>query len=160
MKSLKAYFLYLYEYNTWANQRILGTLSLQQVMDEKILQIMGHVVAAQWLWLHRVMHLPPPALKLWGSYTLDELLPLHAEAAEKWLQYINSRDSFDEELSYTNYQGEPFTNNVQHIMIHLVNHATYHRGQVALLMRMKGYEPVNTDLITYDRIRTGQLSDT
>jgi uncharacterized damage-inducible protein DinB len=45
------------------------------------------------------------------------------------------------------------------IMIHQVNHATYHRAQVAMLMRQQGYQPVNTDFITWDRVRTGQLKD-
>jgi uncharacterized damage-inducible protein DinB len=44
-------------------------------------------------------------------------------------------------------------------MAHLVNHGTYHRGQVAVLLREKGYDPVNTDFITYDRVLRGQLKD-
>ncbi|MFM8742635.1 MAG: DinB family protein [Cytophagales bacterium] len=44
-------------------------------------------------------------------------------------------------------------------MIHLVNHGSYHRGQVAMLLRERGYEPFNTDLITYDRVLLGQWKD-
>jgi uncharacterized damage-inducible protein DinB len=44
-------------------------------------------------------------------------------------------------------------------MIHLVNHSTYHRAQIATLLRQGGLEPVNTDFITYDRVVTGQLKD-
>ena len=44
-------------------------------------------------------------------------------------------------------------------MIHLVNHSSYHRAQIALLLRQKGYEPINTDFITYDRVLRGQLKD-
>jgi uncharacterized damage-inducible protein DinB len=156
---MKEYFLRLYRYNAWANHRLMNALSRQQVTDEKVLEITGHILAAQLLWLHRVQRLPPPDVKLWGRYTLTELTRLSAEASEKWLQFAASRDTFNEELTYTNYKGEPYTNNVETIMIHLVNHSSYHRGQVALLMRQLGYEPVNTDLITWDRIQRGQLTD-
>jgi uncharacterized damage-inducible protein DinB len=46
---------------------------------------------------------------------------------------------------------------VEQIMIHLVNHSSYHRGQIAMLLRQNGFEPVNTDYITYDRVISGQL---
>ncbi len=156
---MKAYFQKLYLYNEWANNRVLKALKGQQVADSKILEIMGHVVAAQLLWLHRVKHLPPPDVKLWGLYSLEEIASMSDSACKQWLQFVAERDTFNEELSYLNYKGEPYTNNVETIMIHLVNHSSYHRAQVALLLRQKGYEPVNTDFITYDRILRGQWKD-
>ena len=45
------------------------------------------------------------------------------------------------------------------IMIHLVNHSSYHRAQIAMLLRQNGFEPVNTDFITYDRVITGQMKE-
>lgn len=156
---MKEYFIKLYHYNAWASNRVLDTLKTQQVSDSKILEVMGHVVAAQLLWLHRVKRLPPPDVKLWGAYSLDEISAMSASACTQWLQFVHDRDNFNEELSYTNYKGELYTNNVETIMIHLVNHSTYHRAQVALLLRQKGYEPVNTDFITYDRILRGQWKE-
>ena len=44
-------------------------------------------------------------------------------------------------------------------MIHLVNHSSYHRAQIAMLLRQKGMEPINTDFITYDRVKRGQLQE-
>ncbi len=54
-------------------------------------------------------------------------------------------------LSYTNSSGRPFTNRVSDILFHIVNHSTYHRGQIALLLRQQGLEPVPTDYIFYKR---------
>jgi uncharacterized damage-inducible protein DinB len=156
---MKKYFLKLYQYNAWANKRVLGTLQRQQVGDEKILSLMGHVVAAQFLWLHRIKGLPPPDVKLWGEYKLEQLIGLAEKAGKEWLDYVASNDSFDREMTYKNYVGEPYTNNVEMIMIHLVNHSSYHRAQVAMLLRQKGLEPINTDFITYDRVITGQLPE-
>jgi uncharacterized damage-inducible protein DinB len=156
---MKEYFLKLYQYNAWANSRVLNCLQRQSVEDEKILTLMGHIVAAQFLWLHRIKGLQPPDVKLWGSYTFEQLSTMAEDAGKKWLQFVESEDNFNRELSYTNYVGEPYTNNVEMIMIHLVNHSSYHRAQIAMLLRQKGLEPINTDFITYDRVIRGQWKE-
>jgi uncharacterized damage-inducible protein DinB len=156
---MKEYFLKLYQYNAWSNKRVLGCIERQQVNDEKILSLMGHIVAAQFLWLHRIQGLPAPDVKLWGNYTLEQLKAMAEDAGKKWLSFVESQDNFNRELSYTNYVGDPYTNNVETIMIHLVNHSSYHRAQIAMLLRQKGFEPINTDFITYDRVIRGQWKE-
>jgi uncharacterized damage-inducible protein DinB len=156
---MKQYFLKLYRYNAWASKRVLGTLQRQDVRDEKILTLMGHIVAAQFLWLHRIKGLPAPDVKLWGDYSLEQVLTMTEKAGNEWLEFVESTDNFNRELTYKNYVNELYTNNVENIMIHLVNHSSYHRAQIAMLLRQKGFEPINTDFITYDRVITGQLKE-
>lgn len=156
---MKSYFLKLYQYNAWANKRVLDCLLRQHVNDEKILAVMGHVVAAQFLWLHRIQGLPPAQVKLWGEYKLEQLVSMSAEITQRWVQFVTDTDDFNRDLSYNNYVGDPYITNVEMIMIHLVNHSSYHRAQVAMLLRQKGFEPINTDFITYDRILRGQWKD-
>lgn len=154
---MKKYFLKLYQYNAWANQRVIDCLNQQKVDDEKILSLMGHILAAQFLWLHRIKGLPAPDVKLWGNYSLKKLSEMAELAGKQWLEYVERNDDFNREMTYRNYTGDPYTNNVEMVMIHLVNHSSYHRAQIALLLRQKAMEPVNTDFITYDRVTTGQL---
>ncbi len=156
---MKKYFLKLYNYNYWSNQRVLSAIQKQNVTDSKVLQLMGHVLAAQYLWLHRIKGLPAPDVKLWGEYSLQKLLQMAEDVGRQWIEFVESTDNFDRELTYKNYTNDPYTNNVENIMIHLVNHSSYHRGQVAMLLRQKEYEPINTDFITYDRVITGQWKD-
>ena len=156
---MKEYFLKLYQYNAWSNDRVLRCLERQEVSDEKILSVMGHVVAAQFLWLYRIKALPPPDVKLWGQYSISQLATMAADVGKQWLEFVEKTDNFNRELTYTNYVGEPYVNNVEMIMIHLVNHSSYHRGQIAMLLRQKGFEPINTDFITYDRIIRGQWNE-
>jgi uncharacterized damage-inducible protein DinB len=156
---MKEYFLKLYQYNAWANERVIKALTTQKVSDEKILQIMGHIVAAQFLWYHRINGLPPTKVKLWGDYTLEKVTAMAQEAGKFWLEFVEKNDDFNRELSYSNYVGDPYVNNVETIMIHLVNHCSYHRAQIAMLLRQKGLEPINTDFITYDRVLRGQWKD-
>lgn len=156
---MKSYFIKLYAYNAWANIRVLDCLKKQSIEDKKILSLLGHYLAAQYLWLHRIKGLPPPDYKLWGDYTYAELERMSAGAGSLWLEFIEKNDNFNRELAYTNYVGDRYTNNVETIMIHLVNHCSYHRAQIALLLRQQGFEPVNTDFITYDRIIRGEWKE-
>jgi uncharacterized damage-inducible protein DinB len=156
---MKEYFLKLYQYNAWANSRVLGAIEQQEVDDEKILTLMSHVLAAQFLWLARIKNEPKPVYKLWDTLPVTQLKSMADEIGDKWLEFAQADDDYKRELSYNNYVGKAFVNKVENIMIHLVNHSTYHRAQVALFMRQKGFEPINTDFITYDRVITGQLKD-
>jgi uncharacterized damage-inducible protein DinB len=92
-------------------------------------------------------------------YSLPQLATMAEEAGKKWLHFVESETNFNRALTYTNYVGDPYTNNVEMIMIHLVNHSSYHRAQIAMLLRQKGFEPINTDFITYDRVITGQWKE-
>lgn len=156
---MKKYFLKLYQYNEWANNRVIDALNKQNISDEKILTLMGHIVAAQFLWFNRINGLPPADVKLWGEYKLDTLNEMVKKANSMWLEFVESQESFDRELTYRNYVGNPYTNNVEAIMMHLVNHSSYHRAQIAMLLRQKGFEPINTDFITYDRVLRGEWQD-
>lgn len=156
---MKEYFLKLYAYNEWANKRVLGCLTRQQVNSPKILTVMGHVVAAQFLWFHRINGLPPAEVKLWGEYTLPQLVSMSEDICKQWLDFVKSTDNFNRDLSYNNYVGDPYITNVEMIMIHLVNHSSYHRAQIAMLLRQAGFEPINTDFITYDRVLRGQWKE-
>jgi len=156
---MKKYFLKLYQYNEWANKRLIHCLKTQHVEDDKILTLMSHILSALSIWLARIQGRSTSPFPLWKKYTLIELEHMSKTINGQWIEFIESSDNFDRELSYTNYVGLPYKNNVEHIMMHLVNHSTYHRAQIALLLRQKNYEPVNTDFITYDRVVTGQLQD-
>src|SRR5690606_35296309 len=123
------YFLKLYQYNVWANKKVTDALVRQGVNDDQILSLMGHIVAAQLLWLHRIKGLAPPDVKLWGSYTLDQVVEMAGRAGKEWLDFVESNDDFNREMTYRNYVGDLYTNNVEMVMIHLVNHSSYHRAQ-------------------------------
>lgn len=156
---MKSYFSKLYKYNEWANRRVIRAIKEQTVTDEKILSLMSHQLSANFLWLHRIKDLPPPPYELWKTYPVEQLEKMVDESASMWNDFIESTSDFNRILKYKNYVGEYYENNVEHIMMHLVNHGTYHRGQVALLLRQRGFEPINTDFITYDRVITGQWKE-
>lgn len=157
---MKTYLEKLYQYNFWANKKVITCLKNQEVEDEKVLTLMSHVLSALCIWLARIEDRSTEPFPLWKKYSLSELEQMAETVGNQWLSFIEKNETFDRLLVYNNYVGLPYKNKVESIMIHLVNHSTYHRAQVAILLRQKDFEPVNTDFITYDRVITNQLKDT
>ena len=59
--------------------------------------------------------------------------------------------SLDQNINYTNQHGLSYVTSVRDILFHLASHGAYHRGQVSIVLRESGLEPVNTDYITFVR---------
>ncbi|MGYP003599610475 len=49
-----------------------------------------------------------------------------------------------DKISYRNSKGNAFENYVQEIFVHFINHSTYHRAQIAVLMKQLGVEAIIT----------------
>ena len=70
------------------------------------------------------------------------------------LAFIESKDEafLQEVLVYKNMKGDPYENVVEEILYHLVNHGSYHRGQLVTMLRGAGVtQLVSTDLIAWFR---------
>ena len=153
---MEDYLKKLFEYNDWANKRVLELLQKEKVDDEKILTLMSHVLAAELLWLKRIV--PSDQMyEIWKMYTLEELFNMQQISSNNWLAFIRSSHSFTNSIAYKNTKGQNYVSEVSSILIHVVNHATYHRGQIAMLLRQKGIVPVDTDFIIYERTITKQI---
>jgi uncharacterized damage-inducible protein DinB len=67
-----------------------------------------------------------------------------------------AEDEWQRELSYTTFAGIPSQTTIWQTVLHVVNHGTYHRGQITAMLRQLGAKPVNLDLIGYYRAMRGQ----
>ena len=50
-------------------------------------------------------------------------------------------------MSYRNSKGEAWSSRKEDILMHVIMHSAYHRGQVATAMRAAGSTPAYTDFI-------------
>ena len=145
---MKAYFTNLYEYNLWANQALLKTIAANPVSD-KIKALYSHNVGAHHIWNARMMN-HPFRLKIFDILDLTELKKEDELNFKHSLNLVVNQD-FNQLLTYQNIKGQTFQNTIQDIHIHLINHSTYHRGQINQLLRTEGFEPVPVDYILYAR---------
>ena len=136
----------LIRYDAWANSETLASLT-NATPPARSLRWMAHIVGAECLWLARLRSQPAP-LAVWPEIGLDACAQRLTELSRRWPEYLDAhRNSIDERVSYTNSQGEAWTNTVEQILTHVTMHSAYHRGQIASDLRAAGMEPAYTDYI-------------
>lgn len=152
----------LYDYNYWARDRQLEACA--KLAEEQFLRPMGssysslrdtlsHLLAAEWGWHERFRGRSPRSLPDW----LAELRTVEA-LRERWKlieadtrNYLAalSPEALTHPLTYQNHKGETWTYPLWQTLVHLVNHQTYHRGQVTTLLRQLGATPPAVDFLVY-----------
>lgn len=146
------------EYNIWANNRLIEHLEKQEKeIPAQALKLFSHVLNAQEIWIARMTDTVCP-VKVWQEHSLEEIKALHQRSSFKLYELLKDADieEFNREIQYTNSQNISYVSRVCDIFTHVFNHCTYHRAQVATNLRQNGLEPINTDYITYTRIKSGQ----
>ncbi len=146
-------------YMLWADRTVLA--AVREVTPEdltrdagvsfkSLLGTMAHMLGAQRVWLarfagHSLEQIPGP-----GDFP-DLLSWIHG-----WEETASETEAFvagltDEQLAtpitWTNTRGETYTLPLWQPVVHMVNHATYHRGQVISMLRQMGYQVPSTDLV-------------
>jgi len=151
-------------YNLWANERI-GHLLMAQ--DDKVLyaeqkssftslaKTVLHLWDAEMVWFSRVQGNSPsewPSKKFSGGK--PEMLKGWINTSTDLLQWVKEKnvEFLREPISYKSMKGDKYENTMEEILFHLINHGTYHRGQIITLLREVGVNQlVSTDLITWFR---------
>src|SRR5258708_25778688 len=84
-------------------------------------------------------------------YSLSECRQRLDELREKWKIYLSNLkpENLGEKIKTTNTQGKPFEHIVQNVLVHVVNHSSYHRGQLATLVHQGEGKRPGTDYIGY-----------
>ena len=147
---MKDYLLRLYRYNQWCNLQLAEHLKSLPEMESLMLRL-SHIVAAEEIWFDRIQSLDYPPLPLFEAQSLAMLLPRLEKSAQRWLNLVDHSDDFHRIISYETTQGTPYQTPLDEILIHVANHGTYHRGQIATLTRQAGHKPLATDYILFCR---------
>ena len=146
-------------YSAWATRRVVD--SVTTLSHEELSRGLGssyggvrgsleHIYQADAIWFDRLMGAPTSDLsKYVPSANFSEWLAL-LDGYVKWAEGLAPAD-WDRIVSYRNVKGEGFQSPVWQIVLHVVNHASYHRGQITTMLRQVGRTPIETDLIMYYR---------
>ena len=116
--------------------------------------LLAHVVAARRVWLGRFGVLPPAAGPLFPDN--PELAPVVAEwdtVRAAWAGYLARLTDADlaRVFEYQSLDAGRFRNRVEDILAQLFGHSSYHRGQIAVLVRAAGGTPAITDFVYWCR---------
>jgi uncharacterized damage-inducible protein DinB len=155
----------LYEYNAWANHRVLAAASaLSQEQFTKPLcssfssvrDTLGHIYGAEWIWLERFQGRSPSALPDVKEFDdVNKLKVRWMEFEPGLLNFVRGlkQEDLDRVMEYKTLKFGVYSNALWQSMQHLVNHGTYHRGQVTTMLRQLGAQPILTDLMHFYRER-------
>jgi uncharacterized damage-inducible protein DinB len=151
----------LYEFNTWATQRMFESTSV--LSDEELTRDLKnsfpsvrdtllHIVGAEWVWLTRWQGTSPSALPDTSAAST------HSQIVRWWHEIDTDRQTFltsltpnalDGIIGYTNFAGQPLAFPLWQMLRHLVNHTSYHRGQITTMLKQLGHQPIATDMILF-----------
>lgn len=167
----------LFEYDGWANHRVLkavSDLSTEQFTRDlggsfsSVRNTLVHIIAGEWVWLEYWKTPSPDSVFLASLKTRreslfsSELFPDLAAVRAKWSEVEK------QQLDFVNGLTDEFFNRVlpfrsmhtklAHLMQHVANHSTYHRGQISLMMSQLGAQPVATDFHEFLVMNRGESS--
>jgi len=141
-------------YSTWASRRLLDAalkLDAEQqhrdvgVSHKSVHATLAHILSGDRIWLSRIVGQP---IEPEGALEVE-----WPEIGRRWEQLAEGWNDSDLErvVDYKQSSGREFDSTVREIVLHVVNHATLHRGQVMAIFRQLGIAPPPTDLIFYYR---------
>jgi uncharacterized damage-inducible protein DinB len=114
--------------------------------------VFAHVAATEHLWYSRIRG-TPTELAVWPELSVAESRAIAVRHADLFDEIVaGGGDVLDQIVSYRNSAGRDFRNSVRDIVVHVTMHGSYHRGQIARLVRASGGEPPYTDYIQYKRL--------
>lgn len=159
-------FRVLYDYNFWANRRVLeacAPLSAEQFTRNNgssfpsVRDTLAHICGAEWIWLERWNgRVPTGGIPAPSDYPDFETLKRHWwEVGSNLLAYVAALGPADVNrvVEFKTLAGVPFSQPLGHCLQHLANHSTYHRGQITTMLRQLEAKPATTDLIYFYRER-------
>lgn len=152
------------QFNLWANKQFVDLLTTvpdhiyfheNKSSFSSIAKTAVHIWGAENIWLKRMQGLPTGTLPT-GELVNNKNATLQSliDSSTGLLQYVQDKSEIelDKTYPYKNIKGEPFESSYIDTLFHVVNHSTYHRGQIITMLREAGIEKVvSTDLIHYIR---------
>jgi uncharacterized damage-inducible protein DinB len=163
-------FVLLCDFNAWADRRTLD--SCAALTDAQFVQDLGssfpsvrdtlvHIMLVEWLWFERWHDRAP------DKYPPASEFPNLASLRARWtaierdlLTYVASLQPGELQriVHHKTMAGVSQAEPLWEMLQHLVNHGTYHRGQVATMLRQLKAKPASTDLIMFYRERAAKAS--
>jgi len=162
----------LYEYDRWANNRVLQAASILSAEEftrdlggslRSVRDTLMHIVRCEEGWVTCWKEPSPSStfvMDFWtrhhAAYNPDAFPDL-AAVQLKWTEVEREQVEFVNRVTNESL-GQSLTRmlpvrttqiSLAHLMQHLANHSTYHRGQVALMMRQLAAEPLATDFAIF-----------
>jgi len=146
---MKQFYSEFFEYNYHINkdlaEQFKGYTEIE--LGTQVIRLANHILNAHEVWIGRInqaMTIKSP----WEDFPIHTFSGRNKTLYAQSLEIIKNRE-LCEIITYRNFAGKEGRGKISDILTHIVNHATYHRGQIALIMRANGLEPITSDFIHF-----------
>ena len=144
---------FLFEYDRWANARMFEAVdALTDEQFASVRETLAHIIGVEWIWFQRCNRVSPRSAPEWMSNPTRDGLRTQLQTIERdWQSYVETLrdDDLARVIDYVRLEGQPGSRKLVHLLQHVINHSTYHRGQVATRMRQAGGTPNETDFLHF-----------
>ena len=148
---MKTFFKELFQYNHHFNQAVITALTENpEHTSERCVKLVSHLLNAHQIWNCKIQpgQLPYERLEIHQIQDFREIDQKNFELSMRILDHYD----LNQMVRYSISTGKVFNHSVRDILFHVINHSTYHRGQIATEFRQCGLEPLMTDYIFYKMI--------
>ncbi|HSW55081.1 MAG TPA: DinB family protein [Ignavibacteriaceae bacterium] len=148
----KDHLIHLFKYNDWATGEAARRISVAKNNEQRVYNLLSHIVNSQMIWPNRILQ-KDIVINPWENHIVERCVELSTEISSEWINFLESLEEaeLDKRIKYKNNKGETWENTIGDIVTHIINHSTYHRAQIAQLMRQSDDQPPKTDYIIYQR---------
>lgn len=156
----------LLDYHYWARDRVLD--AAEALTPEQFTRDMGssfrsirdtlaHVYSSEWAWYQRWQGVSPTghlsAEQFPDVASLRSAWTGHEAKMRAFLASLGD-DGLDRMFEYQAFNGQSAASRFSQMLQHVINHGSYHRGQVTTMLRQLGASPARSvDLIAFFRER-------
>ncbi|WP_174615292.1 DinB family protein [Virgibacillus ihumii] len=158
--------LQMYEYNEWANRQIFNRLrelpkdvyrqEVQSVFPS-VSHVLAHVYLSDLGWIevfsgknmNDSLMLQKQLKEETVSKEIEEMETMFLKLSERYKLFLSKIENIDKSLVIENPNGDLMETSVFEQVPHVVNHGTYHRGNITAMLRQMGYASVPTDYGLY-----------
>lgn len=153
---MKSFFKELIEYSHYCNKALITAChEHNDKLSEKSVRLINHILNVHHIWNRRIIP-SETEYQIWEIHLPENYAAIEQNNFETSIKIIELYD-LDRRVGYVNTKGKPLENSVQDILFQIINHSTYHRGQLATEFRLANLEPLLTEFIAYKWQAEGQL---
>ena len=147
---MKGFLQQLFDYNFFCNKKLIEQFTATEQLPEISCRLFDHILNAHHIWNHRILD-KIPEFEVAQSHEIKDWYEIHYENQRTSFEIITTTSDFSRRIDYVNSKGNAYGNELKDILVHIINHATHHRGQILVDMRNHKMEPPVLDYIFYKR---------
>ncbi|RZL61779.1 MAG: damage-inducible protein DinB [Pedobacter sp.] len=136
-------------YTELADREILDVFSTTDKDMPEAERLFSHVLNAQHIWVSRVEGLPLK-YEIWQEHSKKDFENISAENFKRIKTSLAKQD-LNNTITYHDSRGNEYKNEVAEMFMQMLNHSTYHRGQIVSMFKKEGLTPPVTDYIYFKR---------